>query len=393
MNEQAALAHSTAGGTSDEKPVPPPTILLVDDHASLLASLKFRLESYGYRVLTADHGRAALEVMAKTRPDIIVSDIMMPVMDGFDFFQAVRSDSRWLGVPFIFLSAKGAEADVRYGKLLGAEEYIVKPFDPEDLRVAILAKLRRARELQRHSQQEVEALKKRLIGVMSHEFKTPLTYIKLAADLLSKYGRQMTPEELDDAVYSIRQGERRLSGLIEDILAVAAIDAGLAQQHFLAHSYPYSIALPVWEAANACRDEASARDIRVSVTPPADDLYVQGIESYLTSALTRLLRNAIHFSPVGGRVSVAAQHSADYVAVAVQDWGQGIPAGELPRLFDRFYQVNRQKYEQQGAGLGLTIARAYVELHGGRIEVASEEGLGSTFTLWLPYSGLVRGRE
>jgi DNA-binding response OmpR family regulator len=221
MNDPIAL-------TPNGSLAPPPAILVVDDHLSLLTSLKFRLEAYGYRVLTADNGRNALEVMAKAQPDLIITDILMPVMDGFDFFQAVRGDPRWLGVPFIFLSAKGAEGDVRYGKLLGAEDYIVKPFNPEDLRVAIVAKLRRARELQQHGQQEMEALKRGLIGVMSHEFKTPLTYIKLATEMLSKYGRSLTPEELEQAVQSIEKGERRLSGHVEDTLAVAAIDAGMA---------------------------------------------------------------------------------------------------------------------------------------------------------------------
>jgi two-component system sensor histidine kinase/response regulator len=298
------------------------------------------------------------------------------VMDGFDFFQAVRSDPRWLGVPFIFLSAKGAEDDVRYGKLLGAEEYIVKPFDPEDLRVAVVAKLRRARDLQRHSQQELETLKKQLLGMMSHEFKTPLSYIKLATELLSKHKERLTLEDLEQAVRSIQRGERRLSGLIEDLLTVAAIDAGLAHQHYQTYNHPYGIAMSVREAVNACRDQALARDIQVNVTAPADDLYVQGIEQYLTFALTRLLSNAIKFSPEGGQVSVATQHTNEQITITVQDWG----------LFDRFHQVNRTKYEQQGAGLGLTIARAYVELHGGRIEVVSQEGVGSTFSVWLPLS-------
>jgi two-component system sensor histidine kinase/response regulator len=384
MIEQTALTHSAPRGVPNGKIDAPPVILLVDDHLSLLTSLKFRLESYGYRVLTADNGRSALEVMAKARPDLIISDIMMPVMDGFDFFQAVRSDPRWLGVPFIFLSAKGAEDDMRYGKLLGAEEYIVKPFNPEDLRVAVVAKLRRARELQAHSQQEMETLKKRLIGVMSHEFKTPLSYIKLATEVLSKYGGLLTPEELEQTVHSIQQGERRLSGLIEDTLAVAAIDAGMAYQHYQVNSIPYSIASSVREAVNACRDQAAGRGIQVNVIPPADTLRVQGVEKYLTSVFTRLLSNAVKFSPVGGEVSVAAQHTDGQIAIAVRDGGRGIPAAELPRLFDRFYQVNREMYEQQGAGLGLTIARAYVELHGGRIEVTSQENVGSTFTVWLP---------
>jgi len=139
--------HAIARTASAEEKYPPPSwsawrsqgglILLVDDEPDLLEGLKLRLEVGGYRVLTADNGLTALEVLAETRPDLIISDIMMPVMDGFDFFQAVRSDSRWLEVPFIFLSGSDTKEDVRYGKLLGAEEYVVKPFDPEELQVAI----------------------------------------------------------------------------------------------------------------------------------------------------------------------------------------------------------------------------------------------------------------
>ena len=361
-----------------------PTVLVVDDQRTLLKALEFCLISGGYRVVTADNGQSGLKIMGDISPDLIISDISMPEMDGFDFFQTVRSDARWVEIPFIFLTANGEAEDIRYGKLLGAEEYLVKPFNPKDIQAVVEAKLRRARQLQRHSRQSLDRFKTQLVETLSHEFKTPLFQITLASDLLARHGANIAPEALQDIVESIQRGGHRLTGLTEDILTIVAIDGGVSHQAYETTKEPYSLGLSLLRAADICREKAERRNIDLDIASPPNDLYVDGVERQLTVALTKILDNAIKFSPEGGQVSVKIDKTDWDVAISFQDEGRGIPETELPRLFDRFYQVNREVQEQQGGGLGLSIAQAYVTLHQGCISVRSREDVGTTFIVRLP---------
>jgi DNA-binding response OmpR family regulator len=123
------------------------TILVLDDNGDFLMNIELILEMEGYQVLSACNGSEALTLLDQTKPDLIISDIMMPEMNGYEFYQLVRQNPELLTVPFIFLSAKGEREDIRFGKQLGADEYLTKPLEPGDLLIAIEAKLRRLREI------------------------------------------------------------------------------------------------------------------------------------------------------------------------------------------------------------------------------------------------------
>ena len=116
-------------------------VLVVDDRETLLMAVQNILEIEGYTVLTATDGIQALQVMEETRPDLVVADILMPQMDGYALYEAVRARPEWASIPFIFLTAKAEREDVSKGKSLGAEDYITKPFDPQDLVLAVRARL------------------------------------------------------------------------------------------------------------------------------------------------------------------------------------------------------------------------------------------------------------
>src|SRR5208283_1332018 len=154
-----------------------PKILIVDDEPDLLEITATYLEMEGYRPLTALNGPAALEILNSTVPDLILSDITMPGMSGFDLFERIRSDSKFQNTPFIFLSGHTDLQHIMMGKELGSDDYLMKPFEPEMLISTIKGKLKRSRQLNDSMSQQMDTLKNQLFRLISHEMRTPLTSI------------------------------------------------------------------------------------------------------------------------------------------------------------------------------------------------------------------------
>ena len=364
------------------------TILVVEDDVALLEGIRDILELDGYEVLTASSGVEGLQVLRElpAPPDLIVSDIMMPHMNGYQFFETVRSEARWVTVPFIFLTAKGEKADVRAGIGMGVDYYVTKPFDSEDLLIAVESRLRRARQLSAVSTTEIAELKRNILTILNHEFRTPLTYVVAYADMLSRDAEDLSAEEFASFLRGIQAGSDRLRRLIENFIFLVELETGEAIATYNWRKRRFSDFGPLLEAVVEQNQEgADDRKVEFVIDVPKDAPTVEGDREYLRSALGRLVENAIKFSkPEGGVVTLSARQRDNEVMLSVHDEGRGIPESEIKRIFEPFYQVDRERYEDQGAGSGLAIVRGIAELHGGRVEVESEPGKGSTFVIVLP---------
>ena len=160
-------------------------LLIVEDDQAILDGVAIALEAAGYVVMKAINGEDALAQLEKATPDLILSDIMMPVMDGFDFYRALRANSEWELVPFVFITARGDPDQIREGMLLGVDDYLPKPFDTDDVLKVVDTRLRRAIDIREASQREVHMLKGRILRLLNHELRTPMTqirgYVQLAA--------------------------------------------------------------------------------------------------------------------------------------------------------------------------------------------------------------------
>jgi two-component system sensor histidine kinase/response regulator len=366
-------------------------ILVVEDDSALLEGVRDILELAGYEVYTATNGVEGLEALRRVTPDLILSDIMMPRMDGHQFYEAVRSHSEWLSIPFIFLTAKGEKTDVRLGKRLGADDYITKPFEEEDLLVTVGSKLKRRAELRSVQDQEMFELRRTILTTLNHEFRTPLTYVTAYADMLQDSEGELSEDQFRDFLRGIQAGSERLRRLVEDFIFLVELETGEARRiHERRRTRLDNLTELVREAVYRYHGRAAQRPVTLRVEAPPVLPAVVGNADYLRDAIGRLVDNAIKFSqPDGGEVLVRveadpAETPNRCVRVCVEDHGIGIAAEELPHIFDMFYQINRAKMEQQGSGSGLAIARAIAALHGGSIEVHSRVGEGSTFTLLLP---------
>jgi len=361
-------------------------ILIVEDHQALLDAVQEVLESNDYVVLSATNGLEALQVMEETPPDLIIADIMMPLMDGYALYEAVRSRSEWVAIPFIFLTAKSAKEDILRGKILGVEDYITKPFEPQELLAAVRAREARARAIREAAAAEFDHLKQQIVTILGHELRTPLTYIHGYTALALEDIPSLSREALEEFLLAIKRGADRLTALVEDLLLIVRLDAGQTLNEFRALVQVRSdLGTIVKRAVSRHEEQAAANNLTLETDVAPDLPAVQLCEPLFSDALERLVDNAIKFSHGRGkRVLVSARPANGWVEIAVQDWGIGIPANEIPHLFERFRQINREKLEQRGVGLGLAIAKELIQLHGGEITVESKVNEGSTFTIRLP---------
>jgi two-component system, sensor histidine kinase and response regulator len=365
------------------------TVLVVEDDHNLMQGIRDILELQEYHVLTASNGQDGLDIMHKHNrpPDLIVSDIMMPGMNGYEFFEAVRNEMRWTAIPFIFLTAKGEKADVRAGKSMGADDYVTKPFDAEDLLIAVEAKLRRHKELELINDSRVTEVKRSILTILNHEFRTPLTYVVAYADMLNRDADDLSYEEIKAFLRGVNAGADRLRRLIENFILLVELETGEAQRTYNWRQQRVTNYKDILSQATAQTAQmATEKGITLRLEPlPADLPPVTVDVEYLKSGLLRLLDNAIKFTDGPDcAVTLAAYAEDGMVCLAVRDQGRGIPENELESIFEVFYQIDRDTYEDQGAGAGLPIVKRIAELHGGDVLVSSTPGEGSQFVMRLP---------
>ncbi len=362
-------------------------VLVVEDDIHLLEGIRDILELDGYSVLTAENGLDGIEVLhaQSSPPDLIVSDIMMPKMDGIQFLKEVRKENRWFSIPFIFLTAKGERADVHRGMRLGVDDYVIKPYDPSDLLVKIESRLERHRDLNRMHNSGMATLKRQILTMLNHEFRTPLTFVVAYADMLNNPGEQeLSKDEMISYISGITAGADRLKNLIENFILLVELETDSAQQTFDWRKGPIASVEGIFKEAQERVKELESRKHVVTLEVPADIQIFTGDVEYLTVAIALFLNNACKFSEPGSPISLGASVQGKEITLWVKDQGRGIPEAEQAHIWESFYQIDRAVNEDQGAGAGLAIVMAIAKLHGGRVGLESKVGEGSTFKVIVP---------
>ena len=370
------------------------TILLVEDDYSILDGMGDLLMvfdlGYDIRIRKATNGEEGLAVMEEETPDLIVSDIMMPRMNGFEFLARVRENPAWVHIPFIFLTAKGKKEDILEGRRSGAELYITKPFVSEELLELVKTQLDRTFELQEARQNKLDNLKRNILQLLNHEFRTPLTYVTAYYEMLADSLVSLEDNaHLQEYLRGIQVGSQRLTRLVEDLITIMEIRTGEAAAAFEREARPVEqVGELLRQRARAAEARAAERGVTFHYDIDPDLPVVLGVPALLGDAMDRLLDNAVKFtvSRTGGpkKIFVRGTTRNDQAVLSVKDSGVGFPAHVRDQLFELFFQHNRELMEQQGSGAGLAIAKGLVDLHGGAIEAESEQGAGSQFSIVLP---------
>jgi signal transduction histidine kinase len=358
-----------------------PKILIVDDEPDLLEITAAYLEMEGYRPLTALNGPAALEILNSTVPDLILSDITMPGMSGFDLFERIRSDSKFQNTPFIFLSGHTDLQHVMMGKELGSDDYLMKPYEPEMLISTIKGKLKRSQQLNDSMSQQMDSLKNELFRLISHEMRTPLTSILGAADILAGGKESLSPEDFTGFLKMLKIGTLRLNRLVEDFLLVVKIDSGEALKEIDFHETCIAPLKIVTRIGSAREELKKNKDVTLNMEVADESPYLFIHPPHFEDIVARLFDNACKFSPPSAVITIASHNENDRYIFSVTNNGNGIPLDKQDRLFQKFYQVDRESQEQQGAGLGLYIAKKLADLNNCRLWCESDRGKGAAFYL------------
>ena len=354
------------------------SILVVDDQAVNVSLLEQILRSTGYTsIASTTDPREVCELHRRNRYCLILLDLQMPGMDGFQVMEGLKDIDKDDYVPVLVITAQPGHK--LRALQAGAKDFISKPFDLAEvlMRVRNLLEVR----LLHLESKKANHSKDEFLATVSHELRTPLNAILGWARMLGSM--PLPPDRVKHGIATIERNAGALAHIIDDLLDVSRIVAGTLQ---LAPQ-PVDLAAVALAALDTVRPLAAARNVQLAFSP--DLLAVEKISGdagRLQQVIWNLLANAIKFTPDGGSVELFIAPSTSHMEIRVVDTGQGISPDFLPHVFERFRQADGATTRRHtGLGLGLAIVRQIVELHGGTVHAASPgEGLGATFTVRLP---------
>ena len=365
-------------------------ILIVDDTPNNLRLLSNMLEEQGYNVRCANSGAIALKAVAIEHPDIILLDINMPNLNGYEVCERLKLDPNTCGIPVIFLSALSEIIDKIKAFRIGGVDYITKPFQVEE----VLARIENQLSLRRmqlalqeakdqalkalKQEQELNRMKSEFVSMISHDFRNPLTSIQGFAGLLECGGNIPPPETINRYVGKINTAVDQLLLLLDEILIIGNMEVVKMQYE------PTKINLKEFcqEIIDTLKYGLNKQH-QICFTYPEEPTDADMDSTLLQRILINLLSNAIKYSPPESKIYFHLECQHQIATFRIQDQGIGIPLENQAKLFEAFYRCGNVG-NIQGTGLGLAIVKKCVEIHAGTISLISQEKLGTTFTISLP---------
>ncbi|HEX6533706.1 MAG TPA: ATP-binding protein [Gemmatimonadaceae bacterium] len=423
-------------------PAPTRTILVAEDSATQAEAIRSLLEEHGFRARVARSAEEALASLRGEPVDLVLSDVIMPGMSGYELCRAIKEDPALRALPVVLLTSLSDPMDIIRGLECGADNYITKPYDDAhliarirhvfenrelrrrargrsgieitflgerftvtsekeqilDLLVSSFEELIRTNDALRASevertvlyQREKEArvaaesanrAKSEFLAAMSHDLRTPLNAIGGYAELLELGVKGPMNDEQRAYLQRIKRNQEHLLALVNDVLNFARIERGQVQVAMT--TVPVDRLLAGLSAI--IEPQVMRKQLEYHYVPSDPSLVVRADREKVEQVLINLLSNAVKFTPAGGTITLSGEARGEMVAITVADTGIGIPGDRLEAIFDPFVQVDAQRTgEQEGVGLGLAIGRNLARLMGGELSAKSQEGAGSAFVLELP---------
>ncbi|WP_064974993.1 hybrid sensor histidine kinase/response regulator [Alistipes provencensis] len=361
------------------------TILAVDDIATNIMLLKAVLSRAKYKIVTASGGFEALEKVAEVNPDLILLDIMMPDLDGYEVLKRLKADPAHEDIPVIFLTALHNPEDIVKGFKFGASDYISKPFNHEELitRVAhhiYLAAAQRTILQQRDELQATVEARDKMYSVIAHDLRSPIGTLKMVFNMLSI---NLTADQIgEDSFEMISMGNNITEStfmLLDNLLKWTKSQIGRMNTVF----QEVDISEVVLFASKMSDVVAQVKNIEVEYEIPGP-ITVSCDVDMVKTIMRNLMSNAIKYSQEGGKIVVAVSETPTHAAISVRDNGIGIKEEDIPKLLnpETHYTTYGTKNEE-GSGLGLQLVQDLTHRNGGSLTIESKEGEGSTFTFTI----------
>jgi two-component system sensor histidine kinase/response regulator len=357
------------------------TIFVIDDDEIIRLSCEQILQKSGYKVETFGNGHEGIERLKQVRPPLLVVDIKMPELDGFEVIKIVRKIDP--NVVIVVITGYATIETAVDAMKVGAYDFLPKPFTPSELRLIIdrgFERWRLAKEAQllRLEKEEVE---RKFVTLVSHQLKAPLGAVKQYLDVLLYTNNDQLPEK---AVEWISRSQARIAEmltLIQDWLTLSKLDRRSLCEHNVSSDIGKIIDMVVREYQQL----PSTANLTLTAELAPELALAGGDTISLNMLVSNLVGNAIKYNHPGGKVKVAAGNDDKYITLQVSDTGLGIPQASIPQLFQEFYRVKTPETQDiPGTGLGLVICKRIVTELGGSIEVESKEGEYTIFTVKLP---------
>ncbi len=393
MMEMAVFEDVETTSAGSEATIPAgnrKNLLVVDDSADIRNYVVGCLDAI-YNIEVAKDGIDGLEKLEKMVPDLIISDVMMPRMDGYEFCRKVKSDERYNHVPVILLTSKASlEAKIE-GLQAGSDDYLSKPFNAEELRVRVanLVSMREQaaqlkglnEELEDANQtlREASELKSQLLNIASHDMKNPLTAIREFSRILKE--EIESSSHLNELVDLIFSSSDEMLRLVTQLLDSSALESGKLELNLRPVDLGTLAQLVVHKSQKQA--ELKQQVIHISQVGEGKSIVMADFDR-LQEALDNVVNNAVKYSDKDSEIWVKVENEGDKVRFEVRDQGPGISDDELPKVFDKFQKLSNQPTGgESSTGLGLSIVKQIVEMHNGMVWVESEVGVGSAFVVQL----------
>jgi signal transduction histidine kinase len=367
-----------------------PTILIIDDEPALLLGLTAIIRRHGYNVITAADGNEGLRKAREAMPDLILSDVMMPPPNGFELRRLMSLDSTLSPIPFIFLTARSNVEDRVSGIREGADDYITKPFETEELIARIEAVFRRVKteqargreQMKAIAQQDMDKLRNEILQNFHHELRTPLTNILMPLELAAN-NRFSTPEEQSKFISIALNNADRLESLVTDLIMLSNIDHG----NLNTIRQPIDVDTHILAPVRKRLERYKPKELEI-FTEISEQGKITAPRREFIHAITHLMDNAFKFGHERGHVRLKVQPGSNgSVDIEIQDDGPGIPADLHEKVFERFYQGSQgDSRGYEGLGVGLTIARAVFQSLRGNVEI-HDSAQGTLVRAFIPDHG------
>jgi two-component system, sensor histidine kinase and response regulator len=360
-------------------------ILVIEDEPQIRENLQEILTLCDFNAMTACNGAQGLEALKSSLPDLILCDVNMPELDGHDVLRMLRMDVLTANIPFIFLTSNGDRPSVRSGMELGASDYLTKPVSAEELVKAINMQMAKTSIAKRQADEKLNQLRNNINLALPHELYTPLNGILGSADILIREDHDLSDAERLELALQIRQSAMRLYHLTRNFLLYAELEMmstspdrpNLVRQN---RRLRILCQRPIAHTAHQCAQKYQrSADLHLEIE--AAELPIS--EAKLVKLMDELLDNAFKFSQVGQPVQIFARCANSGYRIDVLDMGRGLTPQQIAQL-GGYMQFDRDRYEQQGGGLGLMIAKRLVEMHGGELTIHSIPEQETIVSITLP---------
>ncbi|MBM2813579.1 MAG: response regulator receiver sensor signal transduction histidine kinase [Ignavibacteria bacterium] len=359
------------------------TILVVEDEVDIRKNIKRVLEFNDYQVYDAPNGAVGLNMAKKHKPDLIISDIMMPELDGFGLLKELQKETEFASIPFLFLSAKSERTDVREGMKFGADDYLTKPFDIQDLIAAVEARLKKKSATEHQFKKRIEDLRSTISRSLPHELRTPLSLILGFSDYLIKHYDTTQPKDALEMLNNIYDSGKRLNRIFENYLFYANLEnlsASPVDINNLTKKKTFSAELLLRDTVNVYSERAARKD---DFMLNLEDASLKMSNDYFAKLVEEIIDNCVKFSEPGTKIEINSKKVDMTFHIDFTDYGRGMTQDHIDNI-GAYMQFERKIHEQQGAGLGIFIVKKLVELHSGEFLITSQTNKFTTISIKLP---------